>query len=142
MTNREQRHVLGDVLEPVQKKDDTDEKQQMVVAGDRLERSPALDRTAIRISPAEPLAVLQEPRPPDEIRLNTFDGRPVYRIRMGRDERVVYADTGATRTEISTELMARVASAWTRQPAAAAAIEPIDVDQWTVQGSFRSLRPL
>jgi hypothetical protein len=113
-----------------------------VTAEDRLERSPALDRSSIRLSPSEALATLRERRPPDEIRLNTFDGRPVYRLRIGRDERMVYADTGATHADISKELMARVASAWTGQPASAAAIEPIDVDQWTVQGSFRSLRPL
>jgi hypothetical protein len=113
-----------------------------VAADDRLERSPALDRSSIRLSPAEAMAALQERRMPDQIRLNTFDGRPVYRIRMGRDERVVYADTGPTRADVSKELMARVASAWTGQPASAAAITPIDVDQWTVQGSFRSLRPL
>jgi hypothetical protein len=113
-----------------------------VTAADRLERSPALDRASIRLSPAEALAALQERRPPDQLRLNTFDGRPVYRIRTGRDERIVYADTGATQADVSKELMARVASAWTAQPASAAAIEPIDVDQWTVQGSVRSLRPL
>ena len=113
-----------------------------VTAEDRLERSPALDRSSIRLSPADALAALRERRPPDQIRLNTFDGRPVYRIRMGRDERMVYADTGATQADVSNALMARVASAWTRQPAPAAAIESIDVDQWTVQGSVRSLRPL
>jgi PepSY-associated TM region len=113
-----------------------------VTAADRLERSPALDRSSIRLSPAAALATLWKRRPPDEIRLNTFDGRPVYRIRIGRDQRIVYADTGATQADVSKELMARVASAWTGQPASAAAIEPIDVDQWTVQGSFRGLRPL
>lgn len=113
-----------------------------VTAEDRLERSPALDRSSIRLSPAEALAVLREQRPPDQIRLNTFDGRPVYRIRQGREERVVYADTGATHIDASNEMMARVASAWTGQPAPAATVEPIDVDQWTVQGSFRSLKPL
>jgi PepSY-associated TM region len=113
-----------------------------VTADDRLERSPALDRSSIQLSPAEALAALRERRPPDQIRLDTFDGRPVYRIRMGREERVVYADTGATHDNVSKELMARVASAWTGQPASAAAITPIDVDQWTVQGSIRSLRPL
>jgi hypothetical protein len=113
-----------------------------VTAEDRLERSPGLDRSSIRLSPSEALAALQERRPPDQIRLNTFDGRPVYRIRMGRDERMVYADTGATHADISQELMARVASAWSGQSAQAATIEPIEVDQWTVQGSVRSLRPL
>ena len=113
-----------------------------VGAEDRLDRSPALDRSAIRTSPAEALTVLGLLQPPDEVRLNTFDGRPVYRIRDGRREHLVYADTGATQGDISKDLMARVASAWTGQAATAAAIEPIDVDQWTVQGSVRSLKPL
>jgi hypothetical protein len=113
-----------------------------VSADDRLERSPPLDRSAVRTSPAEALTALGLSQLPDQIRLGTFDGRPVYRIRSGRREHLVYADTGATQGDISKDLMARVASAWAGQPASAAAIESIDVDQWTVQGSFRSLEPL
>jgi hypothetical protein len=113
-----------------------------VTPEDQLERSPALDPTTVRVSPSKALDALGMSGAPDQIRLNTFDGRPVYRIRTGRAEHVIYADTGVTRGDISRELMARVASAWTGQPAAGATIEPIDVDQWTVQGAFRSLRPL
>ena len=112
-----------------------------VSAEDRLERSPGLDRSAIRTSPAQALTALGLSQP-DQIRLNMFDGRPVYRVRSGRLEHLAYADTGATQNEISTDLMARVASAWAGQSASTATIEPIDVDQWTVQGSFRVLRPL
>src|SRR5712671_2381476 len=61
---------------------------------DRLERSPALDPVAIRISPAGALATLRELKPPDAIRLNTFDGHPVYRIEIAGREQVVYADSG------------------------------------------------
>src|SRR5206468_12506876 len=104
---------------------------------DRLERSPPLDPVAIRISPADALAALRELEPPDAIRLNTFDGHPVYRIGIGGREQVVYADSGAIRSEASTALMQRVASAWTQQPAQTASVEPVDVDQWTVQGSYR-----
>jgi hypothetical protein len=113
-----------------------------VSATDRLERSPALDASTIRVSPSQAIKALGVSHAPDHIVLDTFDGRPVYRVRVRREEQVVYADSGATRGDISRELMTRVASAWTGQPAAAATIEPIDVDQWTVQGSFRSLRPL
>src|SRR6185436_5196528 len=107
-----------------------------VSPADRLERSPAVDPATVHVSPAQAVDALGQPHPPEQIRLNSFDGRPVYRIRVGRAEQIVYADTGTTRGDVSRDVMARVASAWTSQPAAAATVEPIDVDQWTVQGSF------
>jgi PepSY-associated TM region len=115
-----------------------------VGADDRLERSPALDPLTIHLSPAEAFAAAGQPQPPSQVRLNTFDGRPVYRFRAGRGETIVYADTGARQEgAVPNELAARVASAWAGQPAAAATAETLDdVDQWTVQGSFRAQRPL
>jgi hypothetical protein len=113
-----------------------------VNADDRLARSPALEPSAIRVSPAEACATLAQPQPPASLRLNTFDGRPVYRFRAGREESVVYADTGARQVDTSSEMMARIASAWVGHPASAAAVEAVDVDQWTVPGSYRSLAPL
>src|SRR5439155_507150 len=94
-------------------------------------------------SPAEAFAALGETEPAGDVRLATFDGRPAYRFRAGRGgESVVYADTGTRQLEVSKELMLRVASAWIGQPASAAAVAAVDVDQWTVQGSFRNLQPL
>ncbi len=116
-----------------------------VSAGDRLDRAASLDPSTIRLSPAEAYAVTGQPQaqPPSQVRLNTFDGRPVYRFHAAGGESVVYADTGARQTGVSNDLAARVASAWVRQPAAAATVATIDdADQWTVQGSFRSQRPL
>ena len=107
-----------------------------VSAADRLERSPALDAATIRLSPAEAWATLARPGLPSEVRLNTFDGRPAYRVvdDFG-DVTTVYADTGEPQAEVSSAMMLRVASAWTGQPPAAAAMaEMQDVDQWTVQG--------
>jgi PepSY-associated transmembrane protein len=109
---------------------------------DLLERSPALAPSTVRLAPAEAYAVLGEGQPPGQARLNTFDGRPVYRFGVGRSERIVYADTGARQIVVSKALMARVASAWTGQPANTATIAAIDVDQWTVEGTFRNLQPL
>ena len=114
-----------------------------VSAGDRLERSPALDPSTIHLSPAEAYAAVGQSQQPAQVRLNVFDGRPVYRFRVGRGESLVYADTGAPQVDVSKALMGRIASAWVKQPATAATVETIDeADQWTVQGSFRSLRPL
>jgi hypothetical protein len=114
-----------------------------VTAADRLDRSPALDPSTIRLSPSEAFAASGPSPPPSQVRLNTFDGRPVYRFRVGRTESLVYADTGERRSAVSGTLAARVASAWTGQPAAAATVVSLDAaDQWTVSGSFAALRPL
>jgi uncharacterized membrane protein len=114
-----------------------------VTAGDRLERSPALDRSVIHLSPVEAYAVAGQSQPPSQVRLNMFDGRPVYRFRAGRGETIVFADDGARPLPASNDLAARAAASWTGQPAAAATVTTLNAaDQWTVQGSFRSLRPL
>jgi uncharacterized membrane protein len=114
-----------------------------VTADDRLERAPALNAADIRLSPADAWGTLGLPDSPSDVRLNVFDGRPAYRFVASREEILVYADTGARQVEVPQELTRRVASAWTRQPVSAATVETIgDADQWTVQGSFRSVRPL
>src|SRR4029077_7298228 len=63
-----------------------------VTSADRLDRSAALDPETIHLSPAEAFARSGLTQPPSQARLNTFDGRPVYRFRSGRGESVVYAD--------------------------------------------------
>ncbi|HLG57054.1 MAG TPA: PepSY domain-containing protein [Vicinamibacterales bacterium] len=114
-----------------------------VTAADRLDRSPALDRSKILLSPAEAYGKLEPAEPPGQLRLNTFDGRPVYRFRTGPSEAIVYADTGDEQGEIPMEMVQRIASAWTSQPASAARVEAItDVDQWTVQLRIDNLQPL
>lgn len=114
-----------------------------VSSADRLERSPALNANRIALSPAEAFTKLGAQQPPNHVRLNTFDGRPVYRFSLARGETLVYADTGEQQTEVSTAMMQRIASAWTGQSAHAARVEAVeDVDQWTVQGALRTLRPL
>src|SRR5712671_6769361 len=114
-----------------------------VRAEDRLERAPALDASRVRLSPAQAFASLHIPQVPAQIRLNTFDGRPVYRFRSGRSERIVYADTGEEQASVDSAMATRIASAWTGQAAGAATLESMrEVDQWTVQGTLRNLRPL
>jgi hypothetical protein len=114
-----------------------------VSPADRLERSPALSSVAIAFSPTEAYAKLGKPGLPASTRLNTFDGRPVYRFRTGRDETLVYADTGESQRAVPREMVDRIASAWTHQPVAAARIDAMEAaDQWTVQSPLRTLRPL
>ena len=91
-----------------------------VTAADRLDRSPSLDASTIRVSPAEAYLALGETPSATDARLSTFDGRPAYRFGGGGGDRVVYADTGARQVDVTQELMLRVASAWTRLPASAA----------------------
>lgn len=118
-----------------------------VTEHDRLARAPVLDSSSIRLSPAEAYARLDRARlstqPPIEVRLDSFDGRPVYRFRVGRDAKIVYADTGDQQTGASKAMADRAARAWERQAPSSARIDSVDeVDQWTVQGRLRSLRPL
>lgn len=114
-----------------------------VSPADRLERSPALDRSKVLLSPAEAYARLERDQAPGQVRLNTFDGRPVYRFGVGRGNAIVYADTGEEQLLVPDQMVHRVASAWTGQPLAAARIESVEeVDQWTVAGQLRNLRPL
>jgi hypothetical protein len=114
-----------------------------VTAADRLRHSPVLDPAAIKLSAAEAYAKLNYGRPPDQVRLNTFDGRPVYRFRVARGESIVYADTGLEQIEIPREMISRAAAAWAGLPVTSALVETItEADQWTVQSNFRDLFPL
>ena len=113
-----------------------------VTAADRIARSPALDAARVLVSPAEAYAAMGRPDAPAQARLLMYDGRPAYHFRAGREEPVVYADTGERRPRPSLEAMWSIAAAWTGQPASDATIEAVDVDQWTVQGSYRALAPI
>ena len=110
---------------------------------DRLERSPALDASTIKLSPAEALKVLGAEDDPGAIRLNTFDGRPAYRVGGFGGQSIVYADTGEEQLAVSMETVHRAAAAWTGQRAETATVEEMtDVDQCTVQTRLRDLQPL
>ena len=119
-----------------------------VSAEDRLDRSPKLDPAKIVLSPEEAAGKAGAQANPGQIRLNSFDGRPVYRVggggRGGRggSARIIYADTGEEQTEVSTEMVDRIAAAWTSRPSAEATKVSIEEpDQWTVAGQLRN-RPL
>ncbi|HEX5000741.1 MAG TPA: hypothetical protein VFY29_21130 [Terriglobia bacterium] len=118
-----------------------------VGAEDRLEHSPKLDPAQIILSPEEAAETLDLQATPGGVRLNSFDGRPVYRFgeggRGGGAARIVYADTGEEQTEVSTEMLDRIASSWTDRPSQTARKESVEEpDQWTVAGQLRNLRPM
>jgi len=112
-----------------------------VSPADRLERSPALDPSTIKLSPSQ-AAAAADVETPGQARLNTFDGRPVYRFGGGAAT-IVYADTGEQQLDVSKEMIARIVSSWTGQPAGVAAVQAVEeVDQWTLQSGLRNVRPL
>ena len=113
-----------------------------VTPADRLEKSGPLDPTTLRCYVfAAASAGFSDTT--SQVRLNTFDGRPVYRFRGRGGERLRYADTCDEQTDVSEAMRLRIASAWTGQsPADAQVAEVTQIDQWTVGGGLRALRPL
>src|SRR4029434_4461819 len=61
---------------------------------DRLARAAPLDPAKVVLSPDEAYAKLGGMPPPSGLRINNYDGRPVYRFSFGPDEVTLYADTG------------------------------------------------
>jgi hypothetical protein len=113
-----------------------------VSRADRLERSPVLDASKIKLSLADALKALGADDP-GAVRLNTFDGRPAYRIGGFGGQSIVYADTGEEQLEVPMDMVHRAAAAWTGQRADTAMVEEMaEVDQWTVQTRLRDLQPL
>jgi hypothetical protein len=114
-----------------------------VSARDRIERTPALGPATIKLSPAEAFKAIGGDDPPSQIRLNTFDGRPVYRFGARGGQQIVYADTGEEQFEVPIDMVHRAAASWTGQSATTAAIEELnEPDQWTLQGRFADRAPL
>jgi hypothetical protein len=114
-----------------------------VTEADRLERSERLNHGDIHITPDQAYGALGASGAPTAVHLSMFDGRPVYRFRTGRSDRLVYADTGEVLRDVSRAALDRIAASWTGQDVNTANIEPVAaVDQWTVQGTLRTLRPL
>ena len=108
-----------------------------VSARDRLERAPALNAASIRLSPHEAAQMAGVTPSPAQIRLSSFDGRPVYRFggggRGGGGGQIVYADTGEEQFDAPSAMRDRAASAGTGQPVNAADVESVtEIDQWTV----------
>ena len=123
-----------------------------VTARDRLERLPVLSPERIAVSPATAAAALGGNVRPSQLRLTSYDGRPVYVVGGGRGgggggvrggpASMVFADDGTTPPEVDGAMVDRVAAAWAGRPVTEARKEIVeDVDQWTV-GGLRAQLPL
>ncbi|MGE0443891.1 MAG: hypothetical protein AB7P99_01585 [Vicinamibacterales bacterium] len=111
---------------------------------DRLARGADLDAATIVIQPTDIFATLGLPDPPRDIRLSTYNGRPVYRYTDAVGESVVYADTGDF-IEDDPAPPEQIAARWLGEGASVRILELSDVpdaDQWTLQLPVAELQPL
>jgi hypothetical protein len=110
-----------------------------VTARDRLERWPTLDPAKVVLSPQEAAEKVGMNPGIAQVRLNSFDGRPAYRI----GGQVVYADTGVVQDTAPRVMRNRAAAAWTGQRVSDASVELVtEPDQWIVGSQLRNVRPL
>ena len=58
-----------------------------ISARDRLQRAPTLDPARITVSPEQAFAALNRDPSTAQVRLSSFDGRPVYRFGGGERSR-------------------------------------------------------
>jgi hypothetical protein len=120
-----------------------------VSARDRLERAPALSPEQIKVSPEQAMASLGREAGPAQVRLASYDGRPVYTIGgggrgggRGGAPAMVFADDGTIPPAVDAAFVDRTAAAWAGRPLEEATKETVtEVDQWTVGGQ-RSQLPL
>ena len=91
----------------------------MVSEASRLRHLQVLNSADIRLSPQDAYAQLQTDIPPSNVRIDMFDGRPVYRFDNGFEESMVYADDGQRLDTFTPEMTLRIASAWGGQSPAA-----------------------
>lgn len=107
---------------------------------ERLSRAPAVDLSAVRLSPVEAVAA-SGIADPARIRLGTGAHGPVYLIEPGKGPVVtVNAAEGTPMPSLTGAEAAAVASAFAARPAAA--VEgPFDCDVWVVHQRYDSRRP-
>jgi hypothetical protein len=128
-----------------------------ITGTDRLQRAPTLDTSRLTLTPEQAYATLGRGEPPSQVRLASYDGRPVYRFAGGRGggrgggggrgrgggATMVYADDGSKPPAVDDAMVDRAAAAWAGRPVSEATkVSVKEADQWTVEGNLRSMRPL
>ncbi len=94
-----------------------------VTERDRLAHAQPIDPTQVKLSPEEAWAQLKTPGAPDEVIVETFDGRAAYWFRIGGLQKIVYADNGQVREKPTPERNLRTAAEWARQPVGEARVD-------------------
>ena len=115
-----------------------------VKADIRLQKLEPITADRIQLSPMEAQAKSGLTTPPQRIRLNMLEGRPVYRFHgPARSQHAVYADTGEGLTTVSVELAQQAAARFAGLPVAQAKFvgELNEPDQWTLNKVIRPLKP-
>ena len=125
-----------------------------VTAQDRLTRAPVLASERITVTPETAAAALGDNVRPSQLRLTSYDGRPVYtlggggrgggpRRSRGGPSAMVFADDGTAPPPVDAAFVDRAAAAWVGLPVAQASRATVEeVDQWTIEGGLRSQLPL
>ncbi|MGA2602502.1 MAG: PepSY domain-containing protein [Bryobacteraceae bacterium] len=110
---------------------------------DRLRRAVELDAARILVTPERALAAAGVSASPSQIRLNSLDGRPVYRFAFGRRLVLVFADDGQRIDAIPQEMALRIASAWTGFSPRTASPQGLRVQDypWTFYSTVRPYGP-
>ena len=117
---------------------------------DRLQRAPVLVPERLAVSAEQAFSALGLEGAPAQVRLTSFDGRPVYRFGGGASGRGrggggtrLFADDGAEAGQVDDALVDRAAARWAGRPASEAQKALVEeIDQWTVGGAGRGQRPL
>jgi hypothetical protein len=114
-----------------------------VTERDRLAHAQPIDASQVKLSPEEAWTQLKTRGAPDEVIVETYDGRAAYWFRIGGRQKIVYADNGQVPEKLTSEQNLRTAAKWSGQPIGEARLETtVAEDQWTVGGIYRNYAPL
>jgi hypothetical protein len=113
-----------------------------LTAEERLARLPALDLSAVRVSPARAAAIAAVT--PDRVRVGMLLGRPAYRFESGTRWTTVWADTGQPLGGLSPEQAVKIVAAFVPEHAGTAAYRGYleRPDQWLLDGGLPALLPM
>lgn len=107
---------------------------------ERLAALPAIAESSLQVSPLTAWQTLGLPGWPSTVRLNTTNGRPIYRFLADKHWLSVYADDASQAGTLSAEQAGQKVLAHTGN-GQIELISAVDRDQWTVYRSFDAWRP-
>jgi uncharacterized iron-regulated membrane protein len=108
-------------------------------AEERVAVAPPIDWSQVRFAPQEVLERLGAQTRPEDMRLETAGGEPVYRIGLEEERRAWSAWTGEEIRDVDRGRAMEIAEAMTGSPAKSATL--IERDQWVVTGAYARIAP-